>query len=110
MTSKVNECHPINGCKEIDPDIIQAPRFLSLDFSKKTIRTTVGVEHNRESRMQSVSTVGNKLIVQGVEAALKDVRKGLGWTLSIDQGDGDMIITGAGADTALVLFGVCTLL
>ena len=27
VTSDVNECHPVDGCKEINPDKIQAPRY-----------------------------------------------------------------------------------
>ena len=110
VTSDVNECHPVEGCKEIDPDKINAPRFLSLDFSRKTIKTTVGIQYGRESKIKSTQLLGNKLILQGIEQALEDVREGLGWTLAIDQSDGDMIITGTSDNSAFVLFGVCTLL
>ena len=110
VTSKVNECHPVNGCKEIDPAKIQAPRFLSLDFASKKIKTSVGIQYGKASIMQRVQVVENNVVIQGIEKALKDIRAGVGWTLTIDKESGHMAITGSNPSGSYVLFGVCSLL
>lgn len=110
VTSKVNECHPVNGCKEIDPAKIQAPRFLSLDFTKKQIKTSVGIQYSKASKMQRVQVSENNIVVQGIEKALEDLRAGFGWTLTIDTENGHMAITGSNPNESYVLFGVCSLL
>lgn len=110
VTSKVNKCHPVNGCKEIDPAKIQAPRFLSLDFANKKIKTSVGIQYGKASKMQRVQVSENNIVIQGIEKAFKDIRAGFGWTLTIDKENGHMAITSSNPSESYVLFGVCSLL
>jgi hypothetical protein len=36
------------------------------------------------------------------------VRDGIGWSLSIDEENGEMVLTGSGDEVAFVIFGACT--
>ena len=42
------------------------------------------------------------------EGGVEGVRDGIGWSLSVDEASGSMVLTGSGADVAFVIFGACT--
>jgi len=51
--------------------------------------------------------VNGKLILQGTDAGLKDEANGGGYTMSINQTYGNMVLTVAGQDVAFVGMGAC---
>jgi len=61
-----------------------------------------------ECPIEPSEVVDGRLILQGAEDGLEGVRDGIGWSLSIDETSGDMVLTGSGADVAFVIFGACT--
>jgi hypothetical protein len=48
-----------------------------------------------------------KLILQGAEDGIENVRDGLGWTAAISEETGKFILTASGEEVAFVVFGAC---
>jgi len=90
------DCDPGVTCERGIPDIMGAPQFLRIDFAKKEIagpkRTTV---------IRMMEKDDDQIVLQGYEI-------GLGWTLAIDRGTGNMRITFAGENSSFIIFGACT--
>jgi hypothetical protein len=51
--------------------------------------------------------VDDKLILQGAEDGVENVRDGLGWTVAISEETGKAILTASGEQVAFVVFGAC---
>jgi len=103
----VIECAPGDGCQRVSAAAIDAPEFFRLDVGKKQIISSRGGADGRTSTIERSETVEGKLILQGAEEGREDVRDGLGWTLSIAQDSGRMVLTASGEDAAFVIFGNC---
>jgi hypothetical protein len=73
-----------------------APQFLRIDFAKNEIAGPL-----RTTKVRSMEKDDDQIVMQGYEI-------GLGWTFAIDRFTGNMRITFAGADSAFIVFGVCT--
>ena len=56
-----------------------------------------------------VEYLDGKLVLQGADDGLEDVRDGAGWTMSINESTGEMVMTTAGDGFAVVVFGACAL-
>ena len=104
----VMECTPGNGCSEVSSDTVDAPQFLKVDLAnnKLTGRRSGGIEHSSE--IERSENIEEKLILQGAEQGREGVRDGLGWTMSITQDTGTMVLTASGDAAAFVIFGACT--
>ncbi len=101
------ECDQPNACVAVTPDEIQGVSHLNIDFSKKTI-TKAGEVSAQTSDIMSIETdVDGKLIIQGIENGEAEVRNGAGWTISIMDPEGTMIMAVAGDDFAVVRLGAC---
>jgi hypothetical protein len=97
------ECTQSEGCKEVPIEDLNLPRFLVIDFNKKTIE---GVEEGgRVSAIDSIKEIEGKLILQGAEGG---PRGGAGWTLAVQEEDGEFVLTASGDLVAVVVFGACT--
>jgi hypothetical protein len=106
----VNECLPIEGCTQVVPQAVAAPNFIRFDFSANTLMTTDAAGSERKSTIKRSETVDGKLILQGAEDGVEGVRDGMGWTIAISQDSGRMVVTAAGDDVAITIFGACTTL
>ncbi len=51
--------------------------------------------------------VDGKLILQGAEDGYQSVRDGLGWTITIAEDTGRVVMTASGDKVAFVVFGAC---
>ena len=74
--------------------------------SKRTIR----IEHLDADLTSPITTsevVEGKLLLQGTDSGIKGETGGGGYTLSINQTYGNMILTVAGQDVAFVGMGAC---
>ncbi len=101
------ECDAPNGCQSVTPGEIQGVSHLDIDFSKKII-TRAGEESEQQSTIERVvSGLDGKLILQGIEDGQPDVRDGAGWTISILNPEGTMVMTTAGDGFAVVGLGAC---
>jgi len=90
------DCDPGVTCERGIPEIMGAPQFLRIDFTKNEI---AGPE--RTGKIRSMEKDDDQIVLQGYEI-------GLGWTLAIDRVTGTMRITFAGSDASFIIFGACT--
>jgi len=101
------ECDPPNACQAVGPEEIRGPSHLSIDFKKKVV-TQAGEEDGRKSEIKSMTTdLDGKLILQGVEDGAPDTRDGAGWTISIMDPEGTMVMATAADGFAVVALGAC---
>ena len=101
------ECDAPNACQSVTPRQIMGFSHLDIDFKNKTI-TRAGEESAQKSDIKS-TTVGldGKLFIQGVEDGEADVRDGAGWSISIMNPEGTMVLATAGDGFAVVGLGAC---
>jgi hypothetical protein len=90
------DCVPGQDCTKGRAGDLGAPAFLRIDFTKKTIGGT-----KRTTPILSMDTSGKQILFQGKELEY-------GWTLALDQENGDFSTTMVNRDGAFVLFGSCT--
>jgi hypothetical protein len=109
-SNEVFECGRGAGCKRTDPDAIDAPAFLLVDTAKNEIRPLPQREAGPASTIERSMRIDNKLILQGAEDGREGVRDGLGWTLSVAEDTGHMVLTASGENAGFVIFGNCTAL
>jgi len=105
----VHECLPGAGCEETTANEINLPQFFKIDIKKKRIKgiRAGGVESG--ASIQSIQHLDKKIILQGAQDGLKDVRDGVGWTVAIMEDTGRMVLTASGDMVGFVVFGACTL-
>ena len=102
------ECVFGDGCLRRTAADIDAPEFFYVDFENKTITATKQGDGQRTTTIERSETVDGKLVLQGVEDGREDQRDGLGWSLSIAEPSGRMVLTASGEIEAFVIFGACT--
>ncbi len=90
------DCDPGVECERGIPEIMGAPQFLRIDFAKKEITGP-----KRTTSIHMMKKDDDQIILQGYEI-------GMGWTLAIDRGTGNMRISFAGGDSSFIIFGACT--
>ena len=90
------DCDPGEPCERGIPEIMGAPQFLRIDFSKNEIAGPL-----RTTKIRSVEKDDDQFILQGFEL-------GLGWTLAIDRTTGNARMTFAGWDSTFIIFAACT--
>ena len=101
------ECDPPNACVAVTPGEIRSVSHLYIDFSKKIV-TKAGEVSAQLSKITSIETnVDGKLIIQGIEDGEAEVRDGAGWTISIMDPEGTMVMAVAGDGFAVVGLGAC---
>jgi hypothetical protein len=101
------ECDHPNACVAVTPDQVDGVSHLNIDFKAKAV-TKVGEESAQKSDIKSVTTdLDGKLILQGVEDGDPDGRDGAGWTISIMDPEGTMVMATAADGFAIVGLGAC---
>ncbi len=101
------ECDPPNACVAVTPDEIRGVSHLNIDFSGMVL-TKAGEDSAQNSVIKSIETdVDGKLIIQGIENGEAEVRDGAGWTISIMDPEGTMVMAVAGDGFAVVGLGAC---
>ena len=103
------ECEPGGNCQRVTHDSINAPRFIKINFKDKSINVPTAGENRPTTMIERMELVDGKLILQGAEESIEGVRDGLGWSLSISEDNGDMVLTGSGDQVGFVVFGNCIL-
>ena len=102
------QCVPGCECTEIEPEEVNLPDFLVINFKKKRITATKEGGIQRSSKIENRKLIDGKLIVQGAEDGVEGVKDGLGWSIAINESTGKMVLTGSGDDVGFVFFGSCT--
>jgi hypothetical protein len=107
-STEILECIPGAGCNRVTAQSVDAPQFMRIDFDAKSISSEWQGGGARVSEIERSEVVDGKLMLQGAEDGIENVRDGLGWTLSIGQESGTMTLTGSGDAVGFVIFGACT--
>lgn len=105
---EIMECVPDEACQRVSARDAGIPRFLQIDFAGQQITRTKPSGDEIASTIERSEVVDGRLILQGAEDGFEGVPDGIGWSLSIDETSGDMVLTASGADVAFVIFGACT--
>ena len=105
---KVFECTAGEGCVEVLPEDINVPQFFRVDVKAGSISVTRADGVTKSTTIERTERVDGKLILQGAEDGVKGVRDGLGWTVTIMEDTGKIILTASGDDVAFIIFGACT--
>jgi hypothetical protein len=105
--SSAIECTPDNGCRAVTVDSVDLPRFLKIDLNKKTIGPASESDTRPASTIERMERVDGKRILQGAEDGHELVRDGLGWTISISEDTGKVVMTASGDQVAFAVFGAC---
>ncbi|MGI9437085.1 MAG: hypothetical protein ACR2Q4_20015 [Geminicoccaceae bacterium] len=101
------ECVHGDTCQAISPESIGAPRFLQINASGEMIKDPAGGDEAPGSVVTNRALIDGKLILQGTDPGQDDLRDGVGWTLSVAEDTGRLVLTAAGDDVAYVAFGDC---
>lgn len=99
------ECDAQSGCASVTPQEISAPGAFAVDFKAKTIKNTAS---GRSSSIENMDDVDGKLIMQGIEDGSVEVSDdGVGWSMSVDDDDGGMVVSVVLDGAAIVGLGWC---
>ena len=107
-TAQVVECDVATTCAKTSALTADAPRFLRVKLDQKTIETIRQGDRRQTTEIKGMARSDGLILLQGVEPARKGERSALGWTMSLDEANGDMVITASGRDVGYTLFGACT--
>ena len=103
--TQVYECVDGRGCEAVLPEDVRAPTFLWVDVRKNAL----WVDKERPpSKISQVTTIEDRLILQGAEDGNPDQPDGTGWTLSIENATGRFTAAAALKQASIALFGACT--
>ncbi|UCD58012.1 MAG: hypothetical protein JSV16_02545 [Candidatus Hydrogenedentota bacterium] len=105
---EVVECGPGGECQRVSVEEVGIPRFVRIDFEKKTISGASGSGDARSTTIERMEHVDGKLILQGAEDGVEGVRDGLGWTMAIAGDTGTFVLTASGDAVGFVAFGAST--
>jgi len=103
----VIENTPDNGCSEVAPKSVAVPQFFRIDFDKKSVRSAGKSEGDRSSAIKRMERTGGKLILQGADEGIQDVRDSVGWTATISEETGRFVLTASGNEEAFIVYGAC---
>jgi len=102
------ECGPDGSCQQVSPTSVNLPDFFQIDFKAKMITRISGQENQKGSMINNMEVLDSKLILQGADDGVENVRDGLAWSMSIAQDTGKLVASAAGDQEAFVIFGACT--
>ncbi len=104
----VVECAEVKGCEKGSPESVNAPTFMRFDFQAMSIRGTRADQSERTSKIERTTHLDGKLLLQGADDGIEDVRDGLAWSIAIREDTGEMVVSAVGDNVAFVAFGACT--
>lgn len=104
-----SECVAGSDCVNVSPASVNLPDFFLVDTANKLISAVPASATSATTSIERVEHLDGKLMLQGADDGIKDVRDGAGWTMSINEATGKMVMTTAGDGFAVVVFGACAL-
>ena len=105
----VSQCDAGAPCEAVTPARVNVPDFLQIDVRSRIISATPETGIRRQTVIDYSEQLDGKLVLQGADDGIEDVRDGLAWSLVIDDTSGKLVLSAAGDGFALVGFGACTL-
>ena len=104
-----SECVAGSDCVNVSPASVNLPDFFQINTGEKLISAAPESGLTSTTTIERVEHLDGKLMLQGADDGIKDVRDGAGWTMSINESTGKMVVTTASDGFAVVVFGACTL-
>ena len=108
-TQYVSQCDVGADCVNVTPESVNLPDFFQIDVAGNLISSTPESAREATTPIERSEHLDGKLVLQGADDGIEDVRDGLGWTLAINEETGKMVISASGDGFAVVVFGACTL-
>jgi len=105
--ARILECTPVEGCRDVSAESVGLPQFLKIDFTGKRIRPARNGGDIPDTVIERSERVDGKLMLQGAEDGYANLKDGLGWTLTISEETGQVVLTASGDQVAFVVFGAC---
>ena len=93
-------CSDGSKCHQGTAEDIDFPQFLRIDFSKKKVTATRNPQTEQTTEIRNMERLEDELILQGIEG-------GRGWSLSIWEATGKMVLTASGLEEGFIVFGAC---
>ena len=103
-TQVVNQCDEGLDCGEVYPASANIPDFFVVDATNNSI-STIGSQN--VAVVERIEHLDGKLVLQGADDGLENVRDGIAWTMTINEDSGKMILSGIGDSFVMVVFGAC---
>jgi hypothetical protein len=103
-TQYVSQCDTGVDCVNVFPASVNVPDFFVVNTADKLIGA---VNDDRTTPVERVEHLDGKLILQGADDGVEDVRDGLAWSMSINEDSGKMVLSASGDGFAMVIFGAC---
>ena len=107
-TMHVVECDAIGPCEKVSALAADAPRFVRVKLAEKKVVTIHEGDRKQTTAIRGMARSDGLILLQGVEPAQEGERSALGWTMSMDESTGHMVISASGRDVGYTLFGACT--
>jgi hypothetical protein len=104
---QVSECVYGEPCRMVAPSHVNLPNFFSVDAANKMITGKHDGGLDANTPVERVEHLDEKLVLQGADDGLPDVRDGMAWSMTIDETSGGMSLTASGDGFAVVSFGAC---
>ena len=101
------ECVIHEGCRQVAPSDIAAPTLFEIDLDSNDVESLAEPGDERTSTIRSREIIDSKIILQGAEDGIEDVRDGLGWTAAITLDTGVMSLSASTDGAAFVILGAC---
>lgn len=103
----VLECAPNGESHIVTAEEMEMPQFLIIDCKKMTISPFPPIAGRRNTIIKRLEHIDGKLILQGADDGIEQVRDGVGWTAAISEDTGRAVVTASGDDVGFVVFGAC---
>lgn len=103
-TQYVSQCDAGMDCVNVFPASVNVPDFFVVNTADKLIGA---INDDRTTPVERVEHLDGKLVLQGADDGVEDVRDGLAWSMSISEDTGKMVLSASGDGFAVVVFGAC---
>ena len=94
-------CVEADDCYDVSPLDLDVPQFLIIDRNEKTLSTTKNAPRQRSTKVNHLSSVDGRLLLQGIE-------RGRAYSFVIEEDLGLLTAALARDGVTLSAFGACT--
>ena len=103
------ECDAGSQCQSKTAEELGLPQFFRINFNEKKISGAQSDGSGKSTPIENLKHIDGKLIIQGAQDGVEDVRDGVGWSLAIAEETGKLVLTASGDEVGFVVFGACAL-
>ncbi len=107
-TIRVLECTLEGGCQEVTAESVAVPQFMTVDLGQKIITAVGQRDGDRKSVIQRIENMDGRLILQGSDEGIRDLRDSVAWSAMLSKETGRFVVTASGDEVAFIVYGACT--